>query len=405
MTTFSRTLAGALAVVALSAAPAFAGQLTSIPDPALNGPINGWTFTPALLFSRTYDDNVLLRGSGDIFVTDYINVINPRTDVNFHSPRSDVSMRYDGTFFAYQQLTALNSYDQHGGINARRRLSKRTAFFLSANAQKSPTTELLQFVDVPYLRVGSFSDDVSGGFDTLVNKRLSVTATAHFTQVTYDQNAFTSLLLGGNSVGGGVSVHERLTERMTLTGDYDVQHATIGTANDVFDIQSGTAGFDYQVTQNLHAFAAGGFSRVDAASLGPPHVGPSWKLGISDHYRATVIDLSYSRAYVPSFGLGGAIQDQDATASLKMPITRRLYAQGILSWHRDDALIVAIPELRSVWIQAAVGYVAKSWIRLEAYYASTQQNIGARSIAYPDGRLSHDQVGFQVITSKPMRIH
>ncbi len=406
MRTHIRMLAVYAATAAvLHAAPVIAGQLTSIPEPALNGPVSGWSATPSLLFSRTYDDNVLLHGAGDPTVTDYINVLNPRADVNFHGGRSDFTARYEGVFYAYQQSSGLNSYDQHGGINAKHRLSKYNSFFFSANVQRSPTTELQQFIGVPYLRVGSFSDDISGGLETLVNKRLTITTTAHTSYVTYDQNAFASLLLGGYSVGAGVSMRERLTSRTTLTADYDYQHATIGTANDIFNIQNATAGLDYQLTQNMHAFAAGGVSRVDASAFGPAHVGPSWRLGLSEHYRATVIDLGYSRSFVPSFGLGGTLQNEDATASIRMPFTRRLYAQGIASWHRDDAIVISIPEIRTVWIQAAVGYTARSWIRIEAYYATTRQNFDAITLAFPDGRLTHDQIGFQVIASKPLRIH
>jgi hypothetical protein len=407
MTTLLRRLVVyAAAIWALAASPAF-GQLSgSFGDRAAQGPMSGWSVTPSLLLSRTYDDNVLLRGPGDLTVDDYINIINPKAEVLYHGVKSEFSARYDGAFFAYQHSTSLNSYDQHGGLGARRRLSKRNAIFFSANAQQSPTTELLQFVGVPYIRVGSFSADASAGVETTVNKRLSFVTSGRFQQVSFDQSAFSTLLYGGYNVGGGVSLRDRLTARLTLTADYDFQHATIGTQQDRFDVQNATVGLDHQLTQNMHVFAAGGFSRLDVGTLGAPQTAPSWRLGLSDHYRATVIDLGFSRSYVPSFGYGGTMQNQEASASIKMPITRRIYTQAIASWRREDAIVITAPELRSIWIQAAVGYNARAWIRIEGYYASTHQTAAGLVAGLPaNGLMSHDQVGVQVVAAKPVRIH
>jgi hypothetical protein len=397
----------AAAAVAISAAapPAFAGQLQSIPEPAQGAPVAGWSLTPSLLFSRTYDDNVLLRGPADPTVSDSINVINPKAEATYHGVRSDFSARYDGAFLAYQQSSGLNSFDQHAGVNTRRRLSKRNTFFASASAQQSPTTELLQFIGLPYIRVGSFSDDVSAGLETVVNKRLSFVTSGHFQQVRFDENAFSTLLFGGYTVGGGVGLRERLTARTSLTADYDFQHATVGSQEDVFDVQNGTVGIDHQLSEGIHVFAAGGFSRVDVSSFGQSHVAPSWRLGLSDHYRATIIDVGFSRSYVPSFGYGGTLQNEEASASIKMPITRRVYTQAIASWRREDALVLNAPQLRSFWLQAAVGYTARAWFRVEGYYAATRQTVGGLPLGAADALMSHDQMGIQLVASKPMRIH
>src|ERR1051326_9082753 len=85
------------AVVLLAAAPAF-GQLTAFGNPTSQGPISGWTVTPSVLVSRTYDDNVLLRAPEDPKIEDYITIVNPRGEVALQSPRSEFSMRYNGAF-------------------------------------------------------------------------------------------------------------------------------------------------------------------------------------------------------------------------------------------------------------------------------------------------------------------
>ena len=100
----------------------------------------GWSVTPSLLYSRTWDDNVLLRGPGDETIKDYINVLNPRGELTYHGRLTDFSARYDGAFVMYRQADTLNSFDQHGGVSVRRRLSKRNTLLFSASAQQSPTT-------------------------------------------------------------------------------------------------------------------------------------------------------------------------------------------------------------------------------------------------------------------------
>jgi hypothetical protein len=361
----------------------------------------GWSITPSLLYSRTWDDNVLLRAPGDETIKDYINVLNPRGELTYRGRLTDFSARYDGAFFMYRQADTLNSYDQHGGVNARRRLSKRNTLLFSASAQQSPTTELLQFIGVPYIRIGSFSDDVTIGLDTIVNKRLSIVTNGHFDQARFDKNqTFAVLLMGGNSIGGDVGLRERISAHTTITVDFDATRATIGAAGDEFDIVHGTAGVDHQLSEGIHVFAAGGFSRLNVTAFGPSRTGPSWRLGLSDHYRSTFIDLVYFRSYVPSFGFGGTMQNQEASASVKMPLTRRLYVQGIVSRRIEDPLVFTFPELRSTWIQVSAGYAASTWVRIEGFYAGTRQTAGV-----PDQLLSHDQIGVQVIASKPMRIH
>jgi len=400
-----RLVVYAVAVVSLAAAPAF-GQLTSFGDPTSQGPISGWTVTPGMMVSRTYDDNVLLRAPEDPKVEDSITIINPRADLSFHGQRGEFSLRYNGAFLMYQQSNGLNSFDQQGGIGGRRRMSKRNTVFFSANAQRAPTTELLQFVGVPYMRVGSFTDDISGGLDTIVNKRMSITMGAHFQQVDFDQNAFSTLLYGGYGIGANLGLRERLSTRTTLTVDYDFQRANIGSQEDIFNVQHAIAGLDYQMSENVHVFAAGGASRLDVGSFGAPRTAPSFRLGLSDHYRSTVIDLGFSRSYVPSFGYGGAMQNQEASASIKMPFTRRVYMQAVASYRKDDALVFSAPELKAIWAQVAVGYTARSWIRIEGYYASTHQTVATLTPGvFGDALMSHDQIGVQVVASKPVRIH
>jgi hypothetical protein len=142
-----------------------------------------------------------------------------------------------------------------------------------------------------------------------------------------------------------------------------------------------------------------GVARLDAAALGPPKTGPSWRVGISHDLGRSLVELLLYRSFVPSWSFGGTTQNEEATAKIRIPLSRRLYTSALVSWRNEDPLIEVTPPLKSVWIQGTVGYAAASWMRFEGYYLGTRQTVVA-----PDALLAHDQIGFQIIASKPVRL-
>ena len=394
-------------VVCLAAAAASAGQQSDalVADPALGtaGTASpGWSLTPAIVLSRTFDDNVLLHGPGDPQESDYINVINPRAEASYHGQRSDLAIHYDGAIVLYSNLTTLDSYEQHGSINLKRLLSKHSSFFLNGSVAAAPTTELLQLTGIPYVRAGVFTDTVRAGVDHEVSKRLTITVGGYFDQARFAVNeTYANILLGGYSLGANFAVRHRISERTSLAVDADAQHDSIGAAGqEQFNIQHVLGGVEQQLTEHLRAFASAGLSRLGETPFGPARTGPSVRLGLSEHYRSTVIDVSYDRSFVPSFGFGGTTQNSNLTARVRVPITRRLYTQDLVSWQQQDPIVIAVPQLRSTWFQAALGYAPHPAFRIEAYFAGTRQTAGR-----VDGQLLlHNQFGIQIIASKPVRV-
>jgi hypothetical protein len=393
-----------LAAAFLAATTAAAGQqATSLVDASGSSSavaVPGWSVTPGLLVSHTYDDNVLLRGAGDQIESDDINVINPRADVTYNGAHSMFLAKYDGAFFAYSRLTTLNSYNQHGSVNARRQLSKRNTFFLDANATAAPTTEYLQLTGIPYVRTGVFTDLVRAGVENTLTERTSLSVDARFEQARFNEtDQFASLLLGGDSIAADVNLRHRVSERTTLTADFDAQHASIGSAQEQFDIQHALGGIERQLSEGMRVFVGAGASRLGASSFGPARTGPSVKVGLIERHRDTLFDLSYNRSFVPSFGFGGTTQGEEVIGHLHLPITRAFYTTDLLSWRRSDPLVIAVPRLQTTWFEVAVGYVARPWIRIEGFFNGTRQTSGT-----PDSLLTHNQYGIQVITSTPVRI-
>src|SRR5436309_3028398 len=72
---------------------------------------SGWSLTPSLGYSGSWDDNVLVRGKGDAIEADFLSMVNPRATLGFNGRRNQLSATYDGSFQLYRQFSSLDSYD------------------------------------------------------------------------------------------------------------------------------------------------------------------------------------------------------------------------------------------------------------------------------------------------------
>jgi hypothetical protein len=93
------------------------------------------------------------------------------------------------------------------------------------------------------------------------------------------------------------------------------------------------------------------------------------------------------------------MQNEELAANLRLPLARRVYSQAGLSWRRTEPLTGGELNLRSWWPEARLGYLVHPWLRMEAFYAGTYQTIDQ-----PGGVLNRSQIGFQIITTKPLRV-
>jgi hypothetical protein len=403
MTRHSVAWFGALAVAMCTAtSPAAAqdssyGTAGSDSSPLLTG---GWTLTPTLLYSGTWDDNVLVRGQGDETIADFANVLNPRAQVDFKGRRGQLAGSYDGAFLLYRDANTLNSYDQHGSFAGRRLVSPHVALFAQNSIASVPTTELAQFVGVPFSRTGSRLDELYGGIEWAFTKRTSMTAKYHFSWVRFDQSPdFSTYLLGGHSHGASLVIRRKMSARATLTGDYDRTHALVVGGSQVFDVQNSAAGIEYKLSDLFRIVGAVGFAHLAINDLGPARTGPVYRAGLTRQFQTAALDLFYSRSFVPSYSFGGTTQNEELTARLNLPLSRRLFTHSSFAWRSNDPLTPGDLSLRSWWIEESIGYELQPWVRLEAFYAGTRQTIDR-----PGGLMNRNRFGFQIITVKPVRI-
>jgi hypothetical protein len=361
----------------------------------------GWTVSPAMEYAWGWDDNVLVVANPDQLVGDTLQIFNPLVEATYHGRLSEFSGRYSGAISRYQDLTTLNSYDQRASATFRKALQQRLQMFVAGGFAASPTTELIEFVGVPFTRTGSFIQDVRGGIEAALTPRASLVVAGHLEHVTFDdQGLYAHLLRGGYGTGMRTAFRQRLTARTAFTADYDLQHAQVGVARVPFTVHNADGGFERQLTRTIYADGAMGISFLGPSVLGPAKSGLNWRAGLIRESRRTHIDARYARMFVPSYGFGGTMQDDDVSGRFVFQITRGFYSRAAASWRRSEPLTESETRIRSRWVDAAFGYATRAGIQFEAFWATTRQTVNQLN-----GELGRHQVGLHVIATKPMRIH
>jgi hypothetical protein len=399
----TRSLAASLAALALVVfvgAPSVAAQSLAPQPVNSTAPSAGWTVTPSFALSNGWDDNLFFSGNNDSRTGDLVTVLNPRGNVAYSGRRTQLTGDYNGGFVLYRALDGLNSFDQQSSVYARHQISRRLAVVGSHTLSITPTTANLLLVDVPFVRTGSTINDLHGGIDATLTKRTSVSASAHLDWTRFDQDRPLALILrGGFSQGGSVSARHILTKRTALTADYALDHATVGDGFATFNVANASVGFERQLADHVRVFAAGGFSHLGTSQFGPARNGPSYRGGIVAQLKYATVDAGYSRSYIPSFGFGGTTQNEDLTGRLSTTLSRRLYATSLFAWRRNEPLTAGELKLRSISADAVVGYLVHPLLHVEGFYSVMSQEI-----ARPGGDISRRRIGFQVVTSKPLRM-
>jgi hypothetical protein len=366
----------------------------------------GWTFTPTFGFAETYDDNISLFGqnTADQQNNDYVSTIFPQADLRYVGKHTRLGMGYAGSFTNYQTFSALNRWDQRGQVELRRDESARLKWFAHASGAKLPTTDLIDLGGIPFRRAGVSTADGRGGFDYALGARNSVSSSLNYQTVTFDHTADNlSLLRGGQMVESLSTYRYKLDERLQAGVDYSFRHSSVLGDTEQFNIHTTQAAVDYDVSSVWHLTAGAGVVYLEATPLTASRTGPAWRAALDRRRETTVFHVGYLRSYIPSFGFGGTIQNQEVGASLRMALfhSRSFYTEhGIVL--RDDSPLTNTTEqlpLRSLRTNSIFGWAPQPWVRLEAFYARVQQ-----SSLRAGGQLDRNRIGFQIVTSKPMRM-
>jgi hypothetical protein len=232
-----------------------------------------------------------------------------------------------------------------------------------------------------------------------------LTATYNFEWVSFDPTEeFAQVLRGGHSHGATVGWHRTISPVVTLTADYDLQRSTVterveGNPSGDFNIHNASGGAELKLSPNAHVYGAAGIAHVGVTSLGAAKNGPAWRGGAAYQRRRAGITVDYSRSFVPSYSFGGTLQNEEVTALFRYLFSKYLSHRTSFSWRSNQSLVVNEPDLHSLWFETSLAYELRNWLKVEGFYIRARQTIDR-----PGGLLDRNRIGFQVVTSNPIRV-
>lgn len=404
-------LEAALAAALILLPSAAAAQILTPANP--DAPTPGWVFTPSIAVGGAWDDNVLLVNPGSLPPSDYSSPIRPSLSLDFTGKYTRFSAGYDGSIVLYRTLDELSSYEQHLRLSLSHRVNERLTLFADESFIMAPTTDAIPLNGgVPFYRIGSRTNAIGGGFQATLQRHLSLRGAYALRVVDFEFDAIASReLQGGHSHEFDVSAERALSPRLTLGGEYGLDRVAVSADTAVagapadldsrFTIQNAGVTLRYLVSRTVTAAGAFGIAHLGAGLVRESRTAPAWRASVTHQMRHAAVTGAYSRSYVPSFGFGGTLQNEEWSGSLTVPFARnRAYTTGSVNLFNNDALEEGQPRLKSLWLTGRLGYRVNRWLRVEGFYNRSQQDTRREG-----GRVTRNQIGFQVVSAAPFRLH
>ncbi|HYM24426.1 MAG TPA: hypothetical protein VEU08_14520 [Vicinamibacterales bacterium] len=366
----------------------------------------GWTFTPTIGVGETYDDNITLFASNTIGAdnADFVRTIFPEADLHFSGQHTQFGTGYTGGFLDYQTFNELNRWDQHARAELTRQESAHLKWFAHGDAAWLPTTDLIDLAGIPFRHNGARTLNARAGAEYILDSRNAVTTSWDIQQVTFERPDDASApLVGGHMMDSLSTWRHRLDERLAVGADYSYRRAYLMNATDAFDLHVAQAAVDYVISSEWTLSAGGGFVYLPASAEIASRTGPAYRASVDRHREGRSLHVGYERSYIPAFGIGGVVANQEVRGGFRMPVfnSRRFYSDTEFIFRDDQPLSVQFIQLpmRSLRAYTVIGWMPQPWVHIEGFYTRTDQTS-----LQPGGRFDRNQIGFQIVTSKPMRI-
>jgi hypothetical protein len=373
------------------------------PAPSYRG---GWTFTPTVGFAEVYDDNISLFGvnTAEGQNDDYISSVFPSADLHYLGKHTRFGAQYTGSFLNYQTFTVLNRFDQRADIDMRRQETARLSWFARANGAMLPTTDAIELGGIPFRHTGATTLDGRGGATYVLSAHDSITSALNYQQVKFDRPAdVTASLRGGNVIESMTAWRHKVDSRLSVGSDYSYRRAQVTGDLETFNLHTAEGAIDYDLSESWTFSGAGGIVYLEPTGTTLSAADPAWRLSLNWHRRLTTFHVGYVHSFIPSFGFGGTVKNDELGAGFHTPLfgSRHFYTDQS-AVYRDNEPLTNITEqlpLRSLRTYSIFGWTPQPWVRIEAFYARVQQT--SRQVG---GELFRNRVGFQIVTSKPMRV-
>jgi hypothetical protein len=366
----------------------------------------GWTFTPTIGFAETYDDNVSLfgRNTAEGQNNDYISTIFPAAELHYGGKHTLMDMGYSGSFLDYRTFSVLNRWDQRARFELRRQETARVKWFGRASAAMMPTTDLIELGGIPFRHTGARTADGRGGVEYAVNAKNSLSNSVNYQMVDFDRSAdVKAILRGGRVLESMNGWRHKFDSRLSMGADYTYRRATVVDDPETFNIHTTEAALDYELSPAWSFSGAAGAVYLQATAVTAARTGPAWRLRIERHRQRATFHAGYIRSYIPSFGFGGTVQNQEVGVGYRTPLfgSRHFYIDNSAVFRDNQPLTDTVEQLplRSLRTYSILGWEPQPWVRLEGFYSRVQQ-----SSLRAGGQLFRNRIGFQIVTSKPVRM-
>jgi hypothetical protein len=377
----------------------------------------GWVFTPTAVFGVTFDDNPVLAGTGDPTPGDTLTHVRPGFDLSYNGRYTRLSGTYRGGLLRYRTFSEYDSYDQGGEFQVRHRASRRVSLFGRNSFRVSPATDIVEVSGVPFYRAGTRQAVFDAGTTVALSRTLEATGSYQYQTVDFDaaDPEIALLLLGGSAHGANLDVRRQVNERIEMGVGYRYQRASYGAAEGGFGVQNAELFVTWRLQSTLDLEAGAGVSRlsipegvpasgdpVDALTpSGGSRTGPAGRVGLRKRTAHANFTVNVSRSFVPAFGFGGSVRNQEVSAGVAVPFARRRgYVRSELAFRDSEPVLAEELAVSSTWLQTTVGYALLRWARFEVFYNGAFQD----TVAVAGGRVNRNRFGIQLSTSQPLRI-
>jgi hypothetical protein len=397
----ARFVAAACAMVAAAAGAAAAQE-----SGGGAGARPGWTLTPSFAFAGTYDDNISLFGqdTAEDQNDDYISSYAPRLDLSYRGRRSHLGLEYSGSFLNYQTFSIFDQWQQRGRIEIRRQESQRLHWSAHASAAKTPSTETVELGGIPFAQTGTTVVESQAGVGYQLNFRNQISASVQHQDVHFERpEEVRQFLRGGQVLAIGGGYRRRINGRLGVGADYGLRHASVVDDFERSRLHTVHAAFDYTISEAWTFTGGAGGVYVEGNESRAGQAAPAFRGSATWDGRISAFHIGYDRSFIPSFGFGGTVRSQELTMGYRTALfrSRHFYTNQSVSFRDTEPFKDALDSLplRSLRTSSVLGWTPEPWVRLELFYARIQQTS-----LRPGGRLDRNRVGFQIVTTKPMRM-
>ena len=366
----------------------------------------GWTITPTFGVAETYDDNISFfgRNTADEQNNDVIATYFPEVDLHYAGKHTQFGSGYTGSFLDYHSHAGLNRWDQRGRVELRREESAHIKWFAHMNAAAVPTTDLIDLGGIPFRRTGATTLDWRTGIDYILHPTDAVSTSVNYNSVDFERpDEVSAFLRGGHIFESMTAWRHKIDSRTAIGADYSFRRAAIIGDLDPFNLHSTQAAIDYELSPIWSLSGAGGIVYMQATPLLEGRTGPAYRIAVQRHRVGRTFHVAYIRSFIPSFGFGGTVQNQQVSVGYRTPLfnSRHFYLDNAAVFRDDQPLTETTEQLplRSLRIYSIVGWMPQPWVRIEGFYARVDQ-----SSLRAGGRLDRNRIGIQIVTSKPVRM-